>query len=96
MEETEKLVGNESVVEVQQEVKEFKKPVKVVRTGKISINVWENKIKDGKTFFSLTLQKSYKVGEEWKNVNSFNKSDLPEIAFACAKAYNEVEDLINA
>ena len=71
----------------------IKKPVKVFRAGKIVISVWENTNKNGEKFRTCTIQKSFTTKDgEWKNVTSFTKRDLTEIAFACGKAYNEFEN----
>lgn len=83
----------EDLKEVKQEVKEFKKPVRVVRSGGVVISVWENTNKSGEKFLSCTIKKSYKDDKgEWKNVTSFNKNDLPDVSFACGKAFNDWGD----
>jgi len=80
----------EELKEVKQEVKEFKKPVRVVKVGKVVISIWENTNKDNEKFLSCTIKKSYKNGnDEWKNVTSFNKNDLADIGFACIKAFSD-------
>lgn len=56
---------------------EFKKPVKVFRSGSIQASVWENKTQESKTFLSITLNKSWTDKDgKWKNSTNFNKQDL--------------------
>ena len=73
---------------------EKRKPVKKIRVGNVNMSLWENKTKEGKTFFSITIQKSFKNSNgEWQNVNNFNKNDLSSLSFCCVKAFNDIEDL---
>lgn len=47
------------------------KPVKKFRCGNVTVAVWKNE-----EFHSVTLQKSYKDGEEWKNTDSLSSGDI--------------------
>lgn len=47
------------------------KPVKEFRVGSVKAAVWKN---DGN--LSVTLQKSYKDGEEWKNTSTLFHGDV--------------------
>ena len=47
------------------------KPVKKFRVGNVTVAVWKNE-----EFHSVTLQKSYKDGEEWKNTDSLSGGDI--------------------
>jgi hypothetical protein len=47
------------------------KPVKKFRVGNVTVAVWKND-----DFHSVTLQKSYKDGEEWKNTDSLSSGDI--------------------
>ena len=47
------------------------KPVKKFRVGNVTVAVWKNE-----DFHSVTLQKSYKDGEEWKNTDSLSGGDI--------------------
>ena len=46
-------------------------PVRRFRVGNVTAAVWKN---DG--FFSVTLQKSYKSDDEWKNTDSLFHGDI--------------------
>lgn len=66
---------------------EKKQPVKVVRSGKVVFSVWKNTNQDGKVFYSTTIKKNYKKDDEWKTTQSFNKNDLPDVAFCSHEVF---------
>ncbi|MCX6801008.1 MAG: hypothetical protein NTZ73_02375 [Candidatus Diapherotrites archaeon] len=63
------------------------KPVKKLKIGTIDVAVWENESKKGDKFFTTTIERSYKKGEEWKKTNSFRMNDLPKAILALQKAF---------
>ena len=69
------------------------KPQAKLNDGLLSATVWENRTEDGKTFYSTTLSRSYKAGDEWKESNSFNEDDLLAIARLAGKAYDAIKRL---
>ncbi|MEK6958626.1 MAG: hypothetical protein AABW59_01130 [archaeon] len=66
------------------------KPTKALKVGPVEVAVWENTSKDGKKFFSTTLERNYKDGEEWKKTNSLRVDDLPRAILALQQAYEFV------
>ncbi|MDD4467630.1 MAG: hypothetical protein WC290_01255 [archaeon] len=66
------------------------KPVKNVKLGGIEVAVWENSSKEGKKFFTTTIDRNYKVGEDWKKTNSLRDNDLPKAILALQEAYHFV------
>ncbi|VVB76221.1 Uncharacterised protein [uncultured archaeon] len=78
------------MVEKEKVEKEGKGPVKKVKIGGIEAAVWENSSKEGKKFFTTTMERSYKVGEEWKKTSSLRDSDLPKAILALQEAYHFV------
>ena len=54
-----------------------KKPVQVFRHRAISASVFENTNKKGGTFHSVSLQRTYKVDDEFKHSSSFTRDDVP-------------------
>lgn len=67
-------------------------PVSKVKKGTVEITGWKNE-KDGKTWISYQLQRSYKVGEEWKQQKiTLQHSDLPKISIACMEAFSNHYD----
>lgn len=66
------------------------KPVKIFRQGSCSASVFANEVrKNGKSFpmQKVSVQKSYKDGDEWKNTSSYDINDLPKLALVASKAY---------
>ena len=56
----------------------------------IEATVWQNTYeKDGEAFesFSVTIEKSYRNGEEWKKTTSFKPADLPKVKLLADKVY---------
>lgn len=52
------------------------KPAFKTNHGRVSCAVWENKGAEG-AFHTMTMERSYKDGEQFKSTNSFNvTSDL--------------------
>ncbi|MGI6589260.1 MAG: hypothetical protein ACOX1V_01190 [Candidatus Iainarchaeum sp.] len=66
------------------------KPVKSVKLGGIEVAVWENSSKEGNKFFTTTIDRNYKVGENWKKTNSLRNEDLPKAILALQEAYHFV------
>ena len=63
------------------------KPIHSIRVGAIQVSIWENPLKDGSGVIrSVTITKSYKQGEEWKQTTSFKMADLPLIQLAMNEA----------
>ena len=76
------------------EKNENKKPDKEYRRGGIKLAVWKNESKDGDTFVSFSLQKSYKdKNEEWQNTSNVNVIDLPNVISVYTKALLDNWDL---
>ena len=69
------------------------KPEKKFSCGSISASIWANsKVVTGEKvkIYSVTINKAYKEGEEWKYTNSFNIEDLPKVALVATEAYKYV------
>lgn len=66
------------------------KPEKKFKCGSVSISIWA----EGRTvedrmvkFYSMSIDKAYKDGDEWKHTNSFAAEDLPKVALVANEAY---------
>lgn len=78
---------NNEVNTTSQSSSEFKKPVKVFRSGSIQASLWENKTAEGKPFLSITLKKSWTDKEgNWKNGTSFSQQDMGNIMIVTMSA----------
>lgn len=65
-------------------------PIKKVKVGGVEVAIWENSSKEGKKFFTTTMERNYKAGEEWKKTNSLGVDDLPKAILALQEAYHFV------
>jgi len=63
-------------------------PVKRFSAGGVQAAIWENDGKNGGTFFTVSLQRSYKdAAEGWKRTASMRAQDLPRAVLVLQKAY---------
>lgn len=64
------------------------KPVKKFSAGGVQVAVWENEGKNGKQFYSVSIDRRYKdSNDQWKSTNSLKAADLPKAILALNKAY---------
>jgi hypothetical protein len=68
------------------------KPVAKFSFRGISASVFENTTKEGKTFHKVTLQRSFKVGEEFKANASFTRDELPIAIRMLERAHDWILD----
>ncbi|MAG17957.1 MAG: hypothetical protein CL944_00615 [Candidatus Diapherotrites archaeon] len=69
---------------------EKKAPVAKFSVGTVTVSVWENDAKEGRQFKSVSIQKNYKIGEQWKSTNSMNINEIPKAILALQKAYEHI------
>lgn len=62
------------------------KPIKKFRAGAVSAAVWENQGEKG-SYATISLQRSYKDKEEWKNTSSLRVNDLPKAMLVLNRAF---------
>lgn len=65
-------------------------PVKKIKIGGIEIAIWENQSEKGNKFYTTTIERNYKVGDEWKKTNSLRENDLPKVSLGLQKAFEFV------
>ena len=84
------MVENKKIesVKVEEAKTDNRGPVKKVKVGAVEVAVWENSSKDGKKFFTTTMERNYKAGEDWKKTNSLRTDDLPKAILALQEAYH--------
>jgi hypothetical protein len=66
------------------------KPEKRFKCGPITASTWpETKIVEGEMvkFYSISIDRSYREGDEWKHTTSFAVEDLPKVALVANEAY---------
>jgi hypothetical protein len=69
------------------------KPEKKFRCGPITASVFaETKVVNGQMvkFYSTSIDKVYKDGEQWKHTTSFAPEDLPKVALLANDVYREL------
>ena len=71
----------------------MQKPEKKFSCGPVSASIWVKiKTVEGKTvkFYSVTITKAYKEGEDWKYTNSFDIENMPKVALVANEAYKYI------
>ncbi len=68
------------------------KPLDTVRFGRVKATIWENQGENG-AWHSVTLTRSYRDGEAFKDASNFSGSDLLVAAEALCEAYRRIERL---
>lgn len=58
-------------------------PAHTIRLGYIKATIWRND-----DFFNVTITRSYKDNNEWKDGDSFGSGDLPVVAKVADEATN--------
>jgi len=71
------------------------RPEHTVKCGGIQIAIWSNETSKG-TFQSVTIDKSYKDGDNWKRTKSFKPVDLVKIQLGLTEVlkYLYLKDVI--
>ena len=64
-----------------------KSPIAKFSAGGINAAIWQNERKEGISYSTVTLDKRYKSGEEWKSTKSMGVGDLPKAMLVLRKAY---------
>jgi hypothetical protein len=65
-------------------------PVKKIKVGGVEVAVWKNSSKEGREFFTTTMERNYKLEEDWKKTNTLRDNDLPKAILALQKAFEFV------
>ena len=69
------------------------RPEKKFCCGPITASIWtEIKTINGEMvkFHSISIDKAYKNGDEWKHTTSFAAEDLPKVALVVTEAYKYI------
>lgn len=72
-----------------------KKPVARVRMGLIQAAIWSNDTDKG-GLYNVTLERSYKVEDQWKSSTSFGRDDLLTLAKVASEAHSRILQLQSA
>lgn len=71
---------------------ESNKPVHRIRLSNISAAIFKNETNEGKSFFNVQFDRSYKDGEEWKHTQSFGRDDLLQLAKVADQTHSWIHD----
>lgn len=63
------------------------KPETRFRVGNVTATIWKND-----SYFSVTLQRSYKDGDEWKNTDQLGSGDLLNAAKVLQRAETYISE----
>jgi len=61
-------------------------PVHKIRHGAVSASIWRQETERG-PLFTVSFQKSYKEGEEWKHSTSFGRNDLLVLSLIATRSF---------
>ncbi len=64
-----------------------KSPIASFSSGAIKVSVWENESKEGRKYATVSINKRYKAGDDWKSTNSMRLDEIPKAVLALQKAY---------
>lgn len=67
-------------------------PMKKFRLGSVTASIWKNTGSNGE-WYSVTLERVYKDGEELKNTGAFNPGDLLNAAKVLERAEAHIASL---
>jgi hypothetical protein len=64
------------------------KPTQTLRDGALKATIWENRTRDGKSFYSTQFGKTYEdANGQLKDSNNFSGTDLLRLSELARKAY---------
>jgi hypothetical protein len=62
-------------------------PVHEIRMGTVKATVWANELPGAGTVYTTTTTKLYKVGDTWKEGNSYSRDELLLLAEVCRAVF---------
>lgn len=62
-------------------------PVHEIKLGRIRATVWTNESQRNEAWFSVSISRLYRDGDEWRTTTTFGRDDLPLISKAADMAY---------
>jgi hypothetical protein len=65
-----------------------KEPIKRIKVGNgIRASIWENQSKHDRTWYSVSITRTYRDGDDYKDTTSFRRDDLLFVAKASDMAF---------
>ena len=62
-------------------------PIHEIKLGRIRATIWGNRTNRRTLWYSVTVSRKYRDGEQWKETTSFGRDDLPLLSKAVELAY---------
>ena len=77
-----------------EEVVDRKNPlVETIVCGAVRLLIFENHSRAGEIYYTVKVSRSYRDPEgTWQDTNSFYKSQLPQLTYACQRALQFLEE----
>jgi hypothetical protein len=66
------------------------RPMQQFRVGSVSASIWKRE-HEGKIYYSASIDRSYKDGEQWKRSSSFNKDELQTVIDLAIRCQGYIE-----
>lgn len=63
------------------------RPIKTVRAGNVRAAIWANYGDDDRVYHSVSVTRSYRDGDTWKDSTVFGRDDLPKVELVTRKAF---------
>jgi hypothetical protein len=75
---------------------ETHRPIEEIRLGGVKAAIWKNQSEKAGTWFSVTLSRTYKQGDSWKQSDSFGPSELPLVINVAERAAGWIEERLRS
>jgi hypothetical protein len=69
-------------------------PIHKIRHGAISASIWRQETEKG-PMFNVSIQRTYKDGDEWKSSTSFGMQNLLVVSLIATRAFEWISDQAN-
>ena len=63
------------------------RPIHEIRLGRIRASIWANQSQRNGNWYSVSIVRTYREEEVWKDSSSFSRDDLPVVVKAAEMAY---------
>lgn len=63
------------------------RPVHEIKLGRVRASIWANQHDRQDVWYSVSISRIYRDGDEWKTAISFGRDDLPLVSKAAEMAY---------
>lgn len=63
------------------------RPAHEIKLANIRATIWSNQNDRGDRWFSVSIIRTYRDGDQWKDANSFGRDDLPLVSKVGEMAY---------